>query len=97
MAIMELIVNARFFDKLSAKHQTIIRDAAKDAAVWAWDEYIKSVDADRATIRENGITVTQLTAADRDDFIAKIQPTLKKLYSENSWAEELVNKVKNTP
>jgi TRAP-type transport system periplasmic protein len=97
MAIMELIVNADFFNKLSAEHQTIIRDAAKDAAVWAWDEYIKSVDADRETIRKNGITVTQLTAKDRDDFIAKIQPTLTKLYSENSWAEDLVNKVKNTP
>ena len=97
MAIMELIVNAHFFDKLSKEHQKIIRDAAKDAAVWAWDEYIKSVDADRETIRKNGITVTQLTAKDRDDFIAKIQPTLTKLYSENSWAEELVNKVKNTP
>jgi len=97
MAIMELIVNAPFFDKLSAEHQTIIRDAAKDAAAWAWDEYIKSVAADRATLVGNGITVTQLTAKDRDDFIAKIQPTLTKLYSENSWAEDLVNKVRNTP
>jgi len=97
MAIMELIVNAPFFDKLSKEHQKIIRESAKNAAVWAWDEYIKSVDADRETIRKNGITVTQLTAEDRDDFIAKIHPTLTKLYSENSWAEELVNKVKNTP
>jgi tripartite ATP-independent transporter DctP family solute receptor len=97
MAIMELIVNAQFFDKLSAEHQKIIRDAAKDAAVWAWDEYIKSVDADRRTLVGNGITVTQLTAKDRDDFIAKIQPTLTRLYAENSWAEDLVNKVRNTP
>jgi len=97
MAIMELIVNAPFFDKLSAENQTIIRDAAKNAAVWAWDEYIKSVDNDRRTLVGNGITVTQLTAKDRDDFIAKIQPTLTKLYSENSWADDLVNKVRNTP
>ena len=96
VATMQLIVNAQFFEGLSAEHQTIVRNAAKDAAAWAWDEYIKSIDVDRRTLIESGITVTQLTDQDREAIIERIQPTLNRLYSENNWAEELIRKVRDT-
>ncbi|MDR0638945.1 MAG: TRAP transporter substrate-binding protein [Spirochaetaceae bacterium] len=94
VATMEIIINAGVYNALPAETQKIISDAAKEAAVWAWDTYIKSVDADRETIKAGGVTVTPVTAADQERIINAIQPTLNKLYAENSWARTLTDKVK---
>jgi tripartite ATP-independent transporter DctP family solute receptor len=94
VATMEIIVNAGVYDRLPAETQKIISDAAKEAAVWAWAPYIKSVDADRATITAGGVTVTPVSAADQQRIIDAIQPTLNKLYAENDWAKPLTDKVK---
>ena len=77
-----------------ANTKKIVSDAAKEAAVWAWDTYIKSVDADRETIKAGGVTIAPVTAADQERIISAIQPTLNKLYAENDWAKSLSDKVK---
>jgi tripartite ATP-independent transporter DctP family solute receptor len=94
VATMEIVVNADVYKKLPAETQKIVSDAAQAAAVWAWDTYIKSVDADRETIKKSGVTVTPVTAADQERIISAIQPTLNKLYAENTWAKPLTDKVK---
>jgi tripartite ATP-independent transporter DctP family solute receptor len=94
VATMEIIVNASVYDKLTAETQKIISDAAKEAAVWSWDTYIKSVDTDRQTIAASGVTVTPVTATEQERIITAIQPTLNKLYTENTWAKALTDKVK---
>jgi tripartite ATP-independent transporter DctP family solute receptor len=94
VATMEIVVNAGVYGALTPETQKIISDAAKDAASWAWDTYIASVDADRETIKASGVTVTPVTAADQQRIIAAIQPTLNKLYTENDWAKPLTDKVK---
>ena len=95
VATMNLIINTQFIERLSPEHQAIIRDAAREAAIWAWDEYIKSIDADRLTLINSGMTVTPLSGTDRDAILAAIQPTLNRLYSENAWARELTDKARN--
>jgi tripartite ATP-independent transporter DctP family solute receptor len=94
VATMEIVVNAGLYDGLNANTKKIISDAAKEAASWAWDTYIKSVDADRDTIRQSGVTVTPCTAEDQARIIAAIKPLLDKLYAENNWAKPLTDKVK---
>jgi tripartite ATP-independent transporter DctP family solute receptor len=94
VATMEIIISAAVYNGLPAETQKIVSDAAKEAAVWAWDTYIKSVDADRATIQASGVTITPVTAADQQRIIDAIQPTLNKLYAENDWAKSLSDKVK---
>ena len=94
VATMEIIANAPFFDKLPAETQTIIRDAAKEAAVFAWDTYIKSVDIDRKTLTDGGMIITPCTPEDQQRIIEAIQPTLTKLYAENDWAQALTDKVR---
>jgi tripartite ATP-independent transporter DctP family solute receptor len=94
VATMEIIINSSVYDGLPAETQKIISDAAKEAAVWAWDTYIKSVDTDRETIKASGVTVTPMTAADQQRIIDAIQPTLNRLYADNSWAQDLTDKVK---
>jgi tripartite ATP-independent transporter DctP family solute receptor len=94
IATMNIIINADFLKGLSADHQKIIRDAAKETAVWAWDEYIKSVDNDRRALQAAGMTVTACSASEQAQIIQAIQPTLNRLYTENDWARPLTDKVR---
>jgi tripartite ATP-independent transporter DctP family solute receptor len=94
VATMEIVVNSGVYDKLTPETKKIVSDAAKEAASWAWDTYIKSVDTDRETLKADGLTVTPLAPADQTRIINAIQPTLTKLYAENNWAKPLTDKVK---
>ena len=95
VAIMPTVIHAPFLNSLSADQQKIIRDAAKEASIWAWDEYMKSLDNDRKKLRELGMTITACSESDRAKINEAIQPTLKKMLSENNWAYALMEKVKN--
>ncbi|MDR3334554.1 MAG: TRAP transporter substrate-binding protein [Treponema sp.] len=94
IATLEIIVNAGFYDKLTADQQKILADAAQSTAVKAWDLYINSLDADRQFLRDNGMTVTQTTPDDQAAIQQAIQPTLDKLFSKYDWAKGLTERVK---
>lgn len=93
IATLEIVINSDVLDQMSENQQQIIRDAAKAATEEAWTEYIKSVDDDREYLKNAGVIVTECTEADRAEMIAKIQPTLDKLYAENDWAKDLTDKI----
>lgn len=94
IATLEILVNAPFFDKLSAEHQKVIRDAAKAATAKAWDDYIASVDKDRQFLKSKGMTVTTPTPADQQKIIDMIKPLTDKLYAEQAWAKPLTDKIR---
>lgn len=94
IATLEILVNAPFFDKLSAEHQKVIRDAAKATATKAWDDYIASVDKDRQFLKSKGMTVTPCPAADQQKIIEMIKPLTDKLYKEQAWAKPLTDKIR---
>ncbi|MDR2113402.1 MAG: TRAP transporter substrate-binding protein [Candidatus Accumulibacter sp.] len=94
IATLEILVNAPFFDKLSAEQQKIVRDAARATAAKAWDDYIASVDKDRQFLKDKGVTVTPCSAADQQIIIDKIKPLTDKLYAEQAWAKPLTDKIK---
>ncbi|MDR2450390.1 MAG: TRAP transporter substrate-binding protein [Candidatus Accumulibacter sp.] len=94
IATLEILVSAPFFDKLSAEHQKLIRDAARVTATKAWDDYIASVDKDRQFLRDKGVTVTPCSAADQKRIIEMIKPLTDKLYAEQAWAKPLTDKIK---
>jgi tripartite ATP-independent transporter DctP family solute receptor len=94
IATLEIIVSAPFMDKLSADQQQIIKDAAKATAEKAWDDYIKSVDADRAFLQSKGITVTPTTADDQQRIILAITPLTDSLYAQYAWAKPLTDKIR---
>ncbi|MCM2297193.1 TRAP transporter substrate-binding protein [Rhodoferax sp.] len=94
IATLEIMVNAPFFDKLSAEHQKVIRDAAKAASVKAWDDYIASVDKDRQFLKGKGMTVTTPTPADQQKIVDMIKPLTDKMYAEQAWAKPLTDKIR---
>lgn len=93
IATLELIVSAPFMDGLSEEHQQIVRDAADATVTEAWDNYLSSVDSDRAFLEENGITVTPMSDDDREKMIDLISPLTEKLLSENDWAADLTAQI----
>jgi len=94
IATLEILINAGVMDKLSAEQQKIIRDAAKAAGAKAWDDYIASVDKDRAYLKSKGVTVTACSAQDQAQIIKMIKPLTDKLFAENDWAKPLTDKIK---
>lgn len=94
VATLEIVGNSDVLAGLSAEQQQIIRDAAKAASEQAWVDYIASVDADRQTLIDAGVTVTPCTAEDQAKIIEKIQPTLNMLLEQNAdWAPALLEKI----
>jgi tripartite ATP-independent transporter DctP family solute receptor len=94
IATLEILASASFLDKLTAEQRKVIEDAAKAASAQAWDDYIKSVDADRAFLVSKGVTVTPTSAADQARIIQMIQPLTDSLYSQYSWAKPLTDRIK---
>jgi TRAP-type C4-dicarboxylate transport system substrate-binding protein len=95
VATLEILISAQLFDKLKPEQQKIVRDAAKATTVKAWDDYIASLDADRAFLSASGVTVTPLAPADRALIISKLKPLYDKLYAQNDWAKRLTDEISN--
>lgn len=93
IATLELIVSAPLMDGLSEEQQTIVREAATATVEEAWGNYLASVDEDRAFLEENGLTVTPMTDADREEMIDLIAPLTEELLSDNDWAPELTEQI----
>jgi TRAP-type C4-dicarboxylate transport system substrate-binding protein len=94
IATLELVAAAPLMDGLCEQHQQIVRDAASDTAVKAWDDYVASVDDDRTFLEENGVTVTPISEADREELEERIKPVTDKLLAENEWAEDLTTRIR---
>ncbi|WP_206079734.1 TRAP transporter substrate-binding protein [Propioniciclava coleopterorum] len=94
IATLEIVASDAAMDRLSEAQQKVVRDAAAKASTQAWDQYIASVDTDRQSLKDKGLTVTELTPADRDRMIEKIKPVTDKLYADNAWARELTDKIR---
>jgi tripartite ATP-independent transporter DctP family solute receptor len=95
VATLEIVVSAKLLDGLPADLQKVVKDAAKKACEKAWDDYIVSLDKDRAFLMEHGITVTPCSAEDQERIITMIKPLTDKLLADNaSWAPALIEKVK---
>lgn len=95
IATLEIIANATFLDGLTEEEQEIVREVALETAEQAWDAYLESVDSDRAYLEEQGLTVTQLSDADRDEIVDRLTPLLEQLHAENPWAEELTSRIQD--
>ncbi len=58
----------------------------------AWEDYIASVDTDRETIEAAGVTVTQMTEAERAKMIGRSSPPEDELLAANDWAPALIER-----
>ena len=71
-------VNNRVWATFSADDQALLKQAAIDAGQWEIEKSRSELDATLAAIKERGVTVTELTPAQRDAFISATQSVYKE-------------------
>ena len=88
VASLEIFAGEEFWKTLTEEEQQIFEEAAEDASDYAWDQYIDQLESDKEFMREKGLTVTELSAEEREEMKEKIQPVYDYLDSEYDWAPE---------
>jgi len=88
VASLEIFAGEEFWKTLTEEEQQFFEEAAEDASDYAWDLYIDQLESDKEFMREKGLTVTELSAEEREEMKEKIQPVYDYLDSEYDWAPE---------
>ncbi|GAB3191496.1 TRAP transporter substrate-binding protein [Nesterenkonia suensis] len=92
-AVLPFVTNARFLDDLPAEHREIVQEAAIETADVAWQNYLDGIEDERDFLEDHGVTVTELSDADRDQMIDMLDALYENLYAEHEWAEDLVDSI----
>ncbi len=71
-------INDAFFAKLSPTHQKIVADAAKKAIAYNRETSRKIEGEALAFVKQNGVTVIEMTAAAKEEMRAKMQPAVRE-------------------
>jgi tripartite ATP-independent transporter DctP family solute receptor len=71
-------INDAFYEKLSPAHRKIIDDAAKKAIAYNRETSRKIEGEALAFVKQNGVTVIELSAAAKDEMRAKMQPAVRE-------------------
>lgn len=85
------IISSKFWEKLSDEEKEIVKSAAVEATNWQRAENQKESAEAYDFLAENGMTVTELSAEEKQKFVEKLQPVYDKYKPE--IGEELVNKL----
>lgn len=84
-----VIMNAEFFDSLSADHQSIIEEAMLEAADYQRGVVLERMGEIRQKLIDNGITITDV---DADAFTVLVEPVWHD-YAERIGATELLERI----
>ncbi len=95
VASLELFSGDEFWNELTPEEQNAFSEAAEAASDYAWDLYEKQLDADVDFMKEQGLTVTELSEEDRGKMLEKIQPVYDYLNSQYEWVDSVREMVSN--
>ncbi len=89
-----LIVNQKFWDKLSADQKKVIEEASKAYSDYEWELSNKSYEADKKFLMENGMKFVTPNEKFKKQMSDAVQPIYEENYKEFPWAKEMVEKIK---
>lgn len=89
-----LMINKKFFDKLSADQQKMIMDAGKEALVWQRNISAELEDKAVQAFKERGIKIYNLTEADRAEVINMTRPVWNQF--KNDIPQDLIQLILDT-
>lgn len=95
VASLELFANDEFWNELPEEDRAAFKEAADEASDAAWDNYIEQLESDTQFMKDNGLTVTELSDEDREEMKKKIQPVYDYLDSQYEWAPEIREMINN--
>ena len=87
------LINKKFIDSLPEEQQTIIREAAKDAASYEWEMLINSVDETKQFLTEHGIEIQVPSESFKEDLVKSVQPIHDKVINNTDWGKEFYDLV----
>ena len=83
---LELFAGDQFWDSIDEADREIFRQVADEASDYAWDLYIDQLAGDKQFMKDNGLTVTDLSDEYREAMKIKIQPVYDYLDEKYEWA-----------
>lgn len=86
VASLELFAGEEFWKELTEEDKAAFEQAAAEASDYAWDKYTEQLETDISFMKENGLTVSELTEEDRAKMIEKIKPVYDYLDEQYEWA-----------
>ncbi|MEM9634055.1 MAG: TRAP transporter substrate-binding protein [Pseudomonadota bacterium] len=89
-ATSTIVINEDKFNSLSPEHQEIVRQAALDSAVWAYEDATTRREEVLAKMKEGGATINQYDAS---GLQAAARDAVAKLEAEGLWREGLFDAV----
>lgn len=95
VASLELFANNEFWNELPEEDRAAFQQAADEASDAAWDSYIEQLASDTQFMKDNGLSVTELSNEDREAMIEKIKPVYDYLDSQYEWAPEIREMIEN--
>ncbi|EKN65631.1 TRAP dicarboxylate transporter subunit DctP [Neobacillus bataviensis LMG 21833] len=91
-----LIINQKFWDKLSDKQRKAIEEAAKEYSDFEWKLSEESYEADKKFLKEKGMKFITPDDKFKKQMADAVQPIYEDYYKEYPWAKEMVEKIKET-
>jgi len=76
------IVSKKFWDELSDQEKEAVQKAATEATIWQREENIKESNDSYAKLAEHGMILTELSAEEKSNFVAALQPVYDKFKPE---------------
>lgn len=73
-----VLISKKFWDTLSTAEKKIVSDAAQESATYQRQQARGQVDEALANLKKNGMTVTELSAAEVNKFREKMKPVIAK-------------------
>lgn len=89
VASLELFAGNEFWDSVDEEDKEIFEQVAAETSDYAWDMYLKQLESDKEFMTGEGLTLTELSDANRESMIEKIQPVYDYLDSEYDWAADV--------
>lgn len=89
VASLELFAGDQFWDSIDEADREIFRQVADETSDYAWDLYIDQLAGDKQFMKDNGLTVTDLSDEDREAMKVKIQPVYDYLDEKYEWAGDI--------
>ena len=88
-----ILVSAKYFDKLPAAIQTLLRETCQEAAQWEREKTTQEEESVIEKMEAAGVTVTRLS----DDALAEVQAAVKPVWNDfaDKIGSDLIDKVAN--
>lgn len=89
-----LIVNQKFWEKLSPEQKKVVEEASKAYADFEWKLSEESYESDKKFLMDKGMKFVTPDDKFKSEMERAVQPIYEDYYSKYPWAKEMIEKIK---